>query len=128
MLARETELSMPGSAEEAVAAFGDGRGVTVFAGGTILMPEIAHGRLSQGRPDADAPRGPGSTGISGDGDRVAIGAMTRLSALAESGTSRSPGAAGDVADHEVRAQATVGGNLCAPPAPASPRGDLGGAR
>ena len=26
--------------------FGDGAGVTVFAGGTILLPEIAAGRLS----------------------------------------------------------------------------------
>ena len=37
-----------GSAEEAVEAFGDGRGVTVFAGGTILMPDVAYGRYPQG--------------------------------------------------------------------------------
>ena len=41
---------MPASAEEAVQAFGDGAGVTVFAGGTILMPTLAHGRYPG--PDA----------------------------------------------------------------------------
>ena len=33
-------------------------------------------------------------------------------------------AAGNIADIEIRAQATVGGNLCAPPGAESPRGDL----
>jgi aerobic carbon-monoxide dehydrogenase medium subunit len=33
-------------------------------------------------------------------------------------------AAGDIADVEIRAQATVGGNLCAAPGAESPRGDL----
>ena len=48
MLVSDTELSMPQSAAEAVEAFGDGRGVTVFGGGTILMPEVAHGRYPRG--------------------------------------------------------------------------------
>lgn len=122
MLARETELSMPGSAEEAVEAFGDGRGLTVFAGGTILMPEVAHGRYPREGRTLMLTRA-GLEGISGEGP-VRIGAMTRLSALAESGIEPLARAAGDVADQEVRAQATLGGNLCAPPAPASPRGDL----
>ena len=33
-------------------------------------------------------------------------------------------AARDIADLEIRGQATVGGNLCAPPSPENPRGDL----
>ena len=38
----------PTSRAKAVAAFGDGSGVTVLGGGTILMPEMNYGRL---RPD-----------------------------------------------------------------------------
>ena len=41
--------SSPASREEAVEAFGDGAGVTVVAGGTIVMPEITHGRLRPAR-------------------------------------------------------------------------------
>jgi CO/xanthine dehydrogenase FAD-binding subunit len=122
LLARETELSMPGSADEAVKAFGDGRGVTIFAGGTILMPEAAHGRYPRAGRTLMLTRA-GLDEISGDGP-VRIGAMTPLSALAASGIEPLARAAGDVADYEVRAQATLGGNLCAPPASAAPRGDL----
>jgi CO/xanthine dehydrogenase FAD-binding subunit len=122
LLASDTELSMPSSAAEAVEAFGDGRGVIVFAGGTILMPEIAHGRYPRsGRTLMLAHAGLDE--ISGD-NPVRIGAMARLSALADSGIEPLARAAGDVADYEVRAQGTLGGNLCARPAPASPRGDL----
>ena len=39
------ELLSPTSPAEAVAAFGDGAGVTVMGGGTILMPELTYGRL-----------------------------------------------------------------------------------
>jgi CO/xanthine dehydrogenase FAD-binding subunit len=39
------ETLVPSSADEAVKLFGDGDGITVFAGGTTLMPEIAAGRL-----------------------------------------------------------------------------------
>src|SRR4051794_19910698 len=39
------EVIVATSREEAIAAFGDGAGVTVVAGGTIVMPEITHGRL-----------------------------------------------------------------------------------
>jgi CO/xanthine dehydrogenase FAD-binding subunit len=120
--ATDTELMMPGSAEEAVAAFGDGRCVTVFAGGTILMPEIAYGRYPTGGRTVMLERA-GLEGISADGT-VKIGAMTRLSALALSGVEPLAAAAGAVADPEIRAQATVGGNLCAPPALEFSRGDL----
>ena len=122
MLASDTELSVPGSADEAVAAFGDGHGVTVFAGGTILMPQIAYGHYPKGGRTLMLAHA-GLDAISSDGP-VRIGAMTTLSALAESGIEPLSRAAGDVADEEIRGQATLGGNLCAPPAPESPRGDL----
>ena len=41
----DVDVLVPSSADEAVAAFGDGSGVTVVGGGTIVMPEIAAGRL-----------------------------------------------------------------------------------
>lgn len=122
MLASDTELSVPRSAAEAVEAFGDGRGVTVFAGGTILMPEIAHGRYPKGARTVMLGRA-GLDGISGDG-RTRIGAMSTLSTLAQSGLEPLATAAGDVADQEIRAQATLGGNLCAQPGWEAPRGDL----
>jgi carbon-monoxide dehydrogenase medium subunit len=122
LLASDSELSMPGSADEAVKAFGDGRGVTVFAGGTILMPDVAYGRYPKGGRTLMLAHA-GLDELSGDGP-VRVGAMTKLSALAESGIEPLARAAGDVADHEIRGQATLGGNLCAPPAPESPRGDL----
>ena len=43
------ETLVPSSLDEAVRLFGDGEGITVFAGGTILMPEIAAGRLKPAR-------------------------------------------------------------------------------
>ncbi|MBV9197732.1 MAG: FAD binding domain-containing protein [Solirubrobacterales bacterium] len=122
MRASDTELAMPASAAEAVEAFGDGRGVTVFAGGTILMPEITHGRYPTGGRTLMLTRA-GLEGITGDG-RIEIGAMTRLADVAASGVEPLASAAGDVADPEVRSQATLGGNLCAPPGAESPRGDL----
>jgi carbon-monoxide dehydrogenase medium subunit len=113
---------MPASAAQAVEVFGDGRAVTVFAGGTILMPEIASGR-HRGRGRTLMLERAGLDGVSGDGT-LTIGAMTRLSALAASDLEPLTTAAADVADLEVRAQATVGGNLCASPGAESPRGDL----
>lgn len=113
---------MPTSAAEAVEAFADGPGVTVFAGGTILMPEISYGRYPRGGRTLMLHR-VGLDDVSGNGT-VTIGAMTRLSALAETDLEPLATAAGEVADLEVRAQATVGGNLCALPGRESPRGDL----
>jgi CO/xanthine dehydrogenase FAD-binding subunit len=118
----DTEVLMPASAAEAVEAFDDGRDVTVFAGGTILMPEIAYGRYPRGGRTLMLTRA-GLDEISGDGT-VTIGAMTRLSTLARSGLTGLAAAAADIGDIEIRGQATAGGNLCAPPGAESPRGDL----
>ena len=116
MRGSDTEVLMPASAAEAVEGFGDGRGVTVFAGGTILMPELSYGRYPRGGRTLLL-AGAGLDGISGDGT-VTIGAMTRLAALVGSGLEPLATAAADIADLEVRGLATVAGNLCAP------RGDL----
>ena len=44
-IARHLTVLLPSSEDEAVAAFGDGTGVTVVAGGTIVLPELTAGRL-----------------------------------------------------------------------------------
>ena len=120
--ASDCEILIPASAAKAVEGFADGSGVTVFAGGTILMPEIAYGRYPHGGRTLMLEHA-GLDQISGDGT-LTIGAMTRLTTLAGLDLEPLAAAASDVADLEVRAQATVGGNLCARSAPESPRGDL----
>ena len=52
------EVIVAASREEAVSAFGDGADVTVVAGGTIVMPDITHGRLQPAPGAADRPRRP----------------------------------------------------------------------
>lgn len=122
MRASDSEVLRPASVAEAIEAFGDGGGVTVFAGGTILMPEIAYGRYPRGDRTLMLGRA-GLDQISGDGT-VTVGAMTTLQTIVGSGLEPLAAAARDVADAEIRGQATVGGNLCAPPGLESPRGDL----
>ena len=114
------DVVVPASRDEAVAAFGDGSGVTVFGGGTILMPELNYGRL---KPDRVVLlRDAGLAGVQRNGSAVTIGAMTTVAEL-EQAPEPLATAARHVADHEIRAQATLGGNLCAPPGQ-TPRGDL----
>ena len=43
------EVLVPTSADEAASLFGDGDGITVFGGGTILLPEIAAGQADAER-------------------------------------------------------------------------------
>jgi CO/xanthine dehydrogenase FAD-binding subunit len=116
-----SEVLLPTSPDEAIAAFGDGAGVTVVGGGTILMPELTYGRL---RPEKllllDRS---GLAGVTRGDGVVRIGATTPVSAL-ESGDEPLASVARHVADPEIRGQATVGGNLCAAAGPGAPRGDL----
>jgi carbon-monoxide dehydrogenase medium subunit len=115
------EVIVAASREQAVEAFGDGAGVTVVAGGTIVMPEITHGRL---RPTRALLIGKaGLAGIHREGGRTTIGAGTTLADL-EDAVEPLGTCARRVADLEIRGQATLGGNLCAPPGEESPRGDL----
>jgi carbon-monoxide dehydrogenase medium subunit len=93
----------------------------VLAGGTIVMPELSTAGLRPGR--TLMLRRAGLAGALQKGRRRPIGAMTRLSEL-EDAVAPLGTAARHVADREIRGQATLGGNLCAPPGNESPRGDL----
>ena len=116
------ELLFPASAEEAASLFGDGDGVTVFAGGTILMPAITHGQVEPGRTLVLGRAG--LDGIRQDGAALRIGAAATVAALTGVPARALAAAAANVADAEVRAAATIGGNLCSSPGYAAPRGDL----
>jgi carbon-monoxide dehydrogenase medium subunit len=117
-----TDFLVPASAEEAVAAFGDGAGVTVLAGGTIVMPEITFGRL---RPQRTLYVGrAGLDRVEQDGETYRIGAATPVSALVGAVPEPLASFAAHVGDYEIRSQGTIGGNLCAPPAATVARGDL----
>jgi carbon-monoxide dehydrogenase medium subunit len=115
------DVLLPSSEEEAISAFGDGAGVTVLAGGTIVVPEMTYGYLKPHRVLMLAAAG--LAGISRDGSRTTIGAMTPVQELVDLPSPIGPCAA-NVADVEVRSQGTVGGNLCAGQAREAPRGDL----
>ena len=123
-MAPVTDVLIPASPEEAVSAFGDGAGVTVVGGGTIVMPDIGAGRLKPGKTILLARAG--LAGVTRDGGKVTIGATAPLEALVDLPAPVGPCAA-NVADAEIRGQATVGGNLCADEGGSAPRGDLQGA-
>jgi carbon-monoxide dehydrogenase medium subunit len=117
----DVSVLLPSSADEAVAAFGDGTNVTVVAGGTIVMAELASGRL---RPKNALLLGrAGLAGITRGNGKVTIGAATPVSELAGADPPLVQ-AAEHVGDIEVRSQATVGGNVCAFSSDDAPRGDL----
>ena len=121
------EVLVPSSEAEAVSFFGDGAGTTVIGGGTVVVPEITYGRLDPGRvlllSQADL------DGISIDGQKVTIGATTRVDELLglADHVPALAACAENLADYEIRGQATVGGNLCTAHGADSPRGDLQGA-
>ena len=119
-----TEIIRPGSEQEAIEAFGDGTDVVVVGGGTIVVPEMSYRRLRPAR--ALLLRDAGLAGVTRDGSRVTIGATTPVEELVGLPAPLGPCAA-NVADLEIRAAATVGGNLCVAESPEAPRGDLQGA-
>ena len=121
--AMAAEALVPTSADEAIELFGDGDGITVFAGGTILMPEIAAGRLKPSR--ALMLHHSGLAELRAEGDVVRIGAMVPIAALADGPEELLARFAVEIGDREVRAAATVGGNLCGSPGLGAQRGDLG---
>ena len=125
-MTQATEVLFPTSADEAVAQFGDGSGVTVVGGGTIVMPEITYGRMTPGKALMLAQAGLDTLGVSDT--TVTVGAslpVARLVELAEDVEALAECAL-NVADYEVRRQATVGGNVCAGEGHDAPRGDLQG--
>jgi CO/xanthine dehydrogenase FAD-binding subunit len=117
----DAEVLLPASPDEAVAAFGDGAGVTVIAGGTIVMPDLIARRVRPSR--ALLLTRAGLDGIARADGRVTIGAGTPLSALEDADEPLAT-AARHVADPEIRSQATLGGNLCSTSSADAPRGDL----
>lgn len=103
--------------------FGDGRGITVFADWTVLMPELIAGRLKLARADAARKRArerPERRRRDQNRSDDLVGALVdeRVPPLLSE-------YAAHVADYEVRQSATIGGNLCAPPGHDCQRGDLG---
>jgi carbon-monoxide dehydrogenase medium subunit len=117
----EQNVVIPRSRDEAIAAFGSGSGVTVLAGGTIVMPELSAGRL---RPDRVLLLGrAGLDEIHEEGATLVIGAGVRVADLADAPEPLGS-TARQVADPEIRGQATLGGNLCSGPGQDYPRGDL----
>jgi CO/xanthine dehydrogenase FAD-binding subunit len=119
------EVLIPTSADEAVALYGDGDGTVIFAGGTILLPEIASGRLVPRR--ALVLQRSGMDVLRSEGGVLRIGAMVPVAALVDGPEPLLARYAVHVADGEVRRNATVGGNICAPPGREAQRGDLGAA-
>ena len=117
------ETLIPTSPAEAAALFGDGDGTTVFAGGTILLPEIAAGRLSPGR--TLMLHASGLDRVTVDGSRITIGAAAPVSTLVELEEDVLARFASHVGDGEIRRSATIGGNICAPAGVDLQRGDLG---
>ncbi len=109
------ETLVPRSADEAVTLFGDGDGITVFAGGTTLMPEIAAGRLKPAR--ALLLHRSALDELRTDGDVIQMGPMVTVAALADGADELLARFARQVGDREVRAGATAGLG--------SQRGDLG---
>lgn len=125
MIPASFDYVAPSSVEDAVTALGSGDDPKVLAGGQSLIPVL---RLRMAAPGllVDLRRIPELRGVSMDGDRVVIGAMTthhdvivdplvaeHLSLLAETEKT--------VADAQVRYRGTLGGALVH----ADPAGDLG---
>jgi carbon-monoxide dehydrogenase medium subunit len=107
-----SEVLVPSSPAEAVALYGDGAGTTVIGGGTVVMPDMTYGRLHPERVLLLSHAG--LSGVMVDGDTITIGATTPISALLEieEEVAAIAACARNVADYEIRGQATVGGNLC----------------
>ncbi len=114
---------MPTSPQAAAQALRECGQITVVGGATIVMPQLTDGTLQPSRVLLLTAAGMG--GVQRDGERIRIGATTPLAELHQMPEPLRSALAG-VADAEIRAQATIAGNLCAPPGPDAPRGDLQG--
>ena len=125
-MTQTTEVLLPSSAEEAVLLFGDGSGVTVIAGGTVVVPQLTYRRLVPAKALLLARAGLDTLDV--DGTTVTVGAglpIERLASLAGDVKALAQCAL-NVADFEIRRQGTVGGNVCAGAGADAPRGDLQG--
>lgn len=108
---REFALSRPASLADAVARFADAGEAAYLAGGHTLLPAMKS-RLRM--PDALVDlSGLGLAGITRDGDRLWIGAMTRHADVA-AGAGAIPGLAclaAGIGDPQVRNRGTLGGSV-----------------
>jgi len=107
-----SDVLVPSSPAEAVELYGDGAATTVIGGGTVVVPDLTYGRLAPERVLLLSRAG--LDGVSVDGETVTLGATTPISVLlsfAEDVIALAA-CARNVADYEIRGQATVGGNLC----------------
>jgi CO/xanthine dehydrogenase FAD-binding subunit len=114
-------VAIPRSRDEAISSFGAGDGVRVMGGGTILMPEFTAGRAHAGRVLLLARAGLDQ--LHEEGGKLRIGATVPIDQLLGAPEPLASAARG-LGDAEIRAQATIGGNLCAGPGSGFPRGDL----
>jgi CO/xanthine dehydrogenase FAD-binding subunit len=123
-MTQATEVLIPSTPDEASRLFGDGTGVTVIGGGTIVLPDLTYGAPKPAK--ALLLNRAGLAGVVRAGGAVTLGAATPLADLVDLPAPLGPCAA-NVADGEIRSQATLGGNLCAGGGHDAPRGDLQGA-
>ena len=125
MIPSAFEYQRAGSVEEAIAlkqqAEGDAR---FIAGGHSLIP-LMKLRLAEPTLLIDISRIPGLSGVSEDGGRISIGALTTHAQLEDDAVLLASApvvaeAAGEIGDQQVRNRGTIGGSL----AHADPASDL----
>lgn len=119
----DIDVRIPDSSEAAAADFGDGSGVSVMAGGTIMMNLLNSYRLQPSR--VLLLHRAGLSYVNRNGSTVTVGAATSLADLTGLAAPVGPCAA-NIGDPAVRGQGTVGGNLCAVASEEFPVGDLQG--
>ena len=113
------QVVRPGSLDELVTVFDASPDAAILAGGTVLVPDLVHRRA---RPTRVLMLPPEVAQMTRSDGAVTIGAAVRVTEL-EDADEPLASAARHLADREVRAQATVGGNLCCTSGE-TPRGDL----
>lgn len=110
---RDFEYARPASLADAASAFSGGGEAAFIAGGHTLLPAIKS-RLRMPDTLVDLAGVAGLTGISSDGDRLWIGAMTTHATVAVDATvaAKIPGLTGMaklIGDPQVRNRGTLGG-------------------
>jgi len=112
-------VTTPSTPDEAAAAFAADPAATIVGGGTVVVPantlgtRVVDRAIWLGRAGLDL--------VESNGGTVTIGAAASLAACAALGAPVGSCAA-NIGDGELRAQATLGGNICSP----APLGDLRG--
>ncbi len=112
---RDFSLARPATPADAVAAHAAGGEAAFLAGGHTLLPAMKS-RLRMPDTLVDLAGIPGLTGITREGDRLWIGAMTSHAAVAEDAGVKAalPGLArlaASIGDQQVRNRGTIGGVL-----------------